>query len=72
MLLIQMHTSVQFHIASKYTKLPSYLMRQKLVHAKYLVENAKLSDTWLNSVIMNLFSIENVYLFPEVTVGVIK
>ena len=25
-----------------------------------------------NSVIMNLFSIENVYLFPEVTVGVIK
>ena len=25
-----------------------------------------------NSVIMNLFSIEIVYLFPEVTVGVIK
>ena len=25
-----------------------------------------------NSVIMNLFSIDNVYLFPEVAVGVVK
>ena len=25
-----------------------------------------------NSVIMNLFSIENVYLLPEVTVGLVK
>ena len=35
---------------------------------------SKLSLTWnlLLKVIMNLFSIENVYLFPELTVGVVK
>ena len=27
---------------------------------------------YFNSVLMNLFSIEIVYLFPEVTVGVVK
>ena len=36
---------------------------------KDLVLITKLSD---NSVIMNLFSIQIVYLFPEVTVGVVK
>ena len=29
-----MYTSVQFHIASKCTKLPTYQVRQKPVHAK--------------------------------------
>ena len=46
MLLLQMYTSVQFHIASKYTKLPSYQMRQTPVHAKDLDLITKLSDTW--------------------------
>ena len=39
---------------------------------KDLVLITKLSGIWKNSVIMNLFSIEIVYLFPEVTVGVVK
>ena len=34
MLLFQMYTSVQFHIASKCTKLPTYQVRQKSVRAK--------------------------------------
>ena len=34
MLLFQMYTSVQFHIASKCTKIPTYQVRQKPVHAK--------------------------------------
>ena len=34
MLLYQKYTSVQFHIASKCTKLPTYQVRQKPVHAK--------------------------------------
>ena len=34
MLLFQKYTSVQFHIASKCTKLPTYQVRQKPVHAK--------------------------------------
>ena len=72
MLLFQMYTSVQFHIASKFTKLPSYQMWQMPVHAKEL----SWSSNWLthgnNSVIMDLISIENVYLFPELTVGVVK
>ena len=73
MLMFQIYTSVQFHIAPKCTKLPSYQMRQKPVHAKDLVLITKLSDTLVkNSVIMNLFSKESVYLFPEVTVGVVK
>ena len=67
-----MHTSANFHNASKFTKLPSYQMWQIPVHAKDLV----LITNWLpygkNSVIMNLFSIENVYLLPELTVVVIK
>ena len=37
MLLFQMNTLVQFHIASKCTKLSFYQMRQKPVHAKDLV-----------------------------------
>ena len=40
-----MYTSVQLHIASKYTMLPSYQMRQIPVHAKYLDLTKKLSDT---------------------------
>ena len=34
MLLFQMYSSVQFHIASKCTNLPTYQVRQKPVHAK--------------------------------------
>ena len=34
MLLFQMYTSVQFNTASKCTKLPTYQVRQKPVHAK--------------------------------------
>ena len=68
-----MYTSFQFHIASKSTKLPTYQVRQKPVHAKRSFSDHKI--VWhmvINSVIMNLFSIENLYLFPEVTVGVVK
>ena len=72
MLFFQMYTSVQFHIASKCKKLPSYQMRQKPILAKYLDLITKSSNTWYNIVILNLFSIENVYLFPEVIVGVVK
>ena len=63
-----MYTSVQFHSASRCLKLPSYQMWQKYAHAKDL--------DWLthgkNSVTMNLFSIENAHLFPELIVGVVK
>ena len=72
MLLFQTYTSVQFHIASKCTKLPTYQVRQKPFHAKNLVLIRKLYTHGNNSVIMNLFSIEIVYLFPEVTVSVVK
>ena len=34
MLLLQMYTSFQVHIASKCTKLPTYHVRQKSVQAK--------------------------------------
>ena len=68
MLLFQMYTSVQFHIASKCTKLPTYQVRQKPLHVKRPCYDDKSN----NSVIMNLFSIEFVYLFPEVTVGAVK
>ena len=47
-------------------------MKQKPVHAKDLVLSQSRLTHDKNSVIMNLFSIENVYLFPEVTVGVFK
>ena len=46
MLLFQMYVSVQFHIASKCTKLPTYQVRQEPAHAKDLVLITKLSDTW--------------------------
>ena len=73
MLLFQMYTSVQFHIASKYTKLTNYQVRQKPVHAKRHCSDHKNCLTHVNnSVMMNLFSIEIVYLFPEVTVDVVK
>ena len=68
-----MYTSVQFHIASKCTKLPTYQVSQKPVHAKKILfwsQNCLTHGN--NSVIMNLFSIEIVYLFPETTVGVVK
>ena len=42
--LFQMYSSVQFHITPKCTMLPSYQMRQKPVHAKYLDLITKLSD----------------------------
>ena len=68
MLLFQMYTLIQFHIASKCTKLPTYQVRQKPFHAK-----RPCSDPHGNiSVIMNLFSIEIVYLVLEVNVGVVK
>ena len=67
-----MYTSVQFHIASKRTTLSSCQVRQKPVHAKDLVMITKILTHGKNSVIMNLFSIETVYLFPEVTVSVVK
>ena len=64
-----MYTSVQFHIASKCT----YQVRTKPVHAKRTCSDHKIVLTHgNNSVIMNLFSTEIVYLFPEVTVGVVK
>ena len=47
MQLFQMYTSVQFHIASKCTKPPTYQGRQKPVHAKDHVLITKKSDTWL-------------------------
>ena len=46
MLLFQMYTSVQFYIASKCTKLPTYQVRQRPVHAKKRVLITKLNDTW--------------------------
>ena len=67
-----MFTSVQLHIASKCTKHPSYqtdgypFMQNNLTWSQNCLTQGK------NSVIMNLFSIENVYLFQEVTVGVVK
>ena len=67
-----MHTSVKFHNASKCTKLLSYQMWQIPVNAKDLVLITKLLIHGKNSVIMNWFSLENVYLFPELTVGVVK
>ena len=68
-----MFTSVKFHIASKCAKLPTYQVRQKPVHAKRPCSDHKIVLTHgNNAVIMNLFSIELVYLFPEVTVGVVK
>ena len=68
MLLFQMYTSVQLHIASKCTKLPTYQVRQKPFHAK--LQNCLTHGNI--SVMMNIFSIEIVYLFQEVTVGVVK
>ena len=63
MLLFQMHTSVQFHVASKSTKLPTHQVRQKLVHPKRPCSDHKnILTHGNNSVIMNLFSIEIVYL----------
>ena len=73
MLLFQMYTLVQFHIASKCTDLSTYQVRQKPVHAKktlFWSQNCLTHGN--NSVLMNLFSIEIVYLFQEVTVGVVK
>ena len=67
-----MYTSVQFHIASKCTKLPAYHLRQKPVHAKRPCSDHKIVLHMVTIVIKNLFSIEIVYLFPEVTVGVVK
>ena len=72
MLLFQMNTSVQFHIASKCTKLPTYHVRQKLFMQKDLVLITNCLTHGKNSVMMNLISIEIVYQFPEVTVGVVK
>ena len=73
MLLFQMYTSVEFHIASKCTKIPTYQVRQKPVHTKRPCSDYKKYLTHCNNyVIMNLFSIEIVYMFPEVTVGVVK
>ena len=67
-----MYTSVQFHIASKCTKLPTYQERQKPGHAiKTLTRSQNCLTHGNNSVIMNLYSIEIVYLFPEVTVSVV-
>ena len=72
MLLFQMLTSVKFHIASNCITLSSYQVRQKPVHAKDLVLITKCLTHGKNSVIMNLLSIEIAYLFPEVTIGVVK
>ena len=70
--LFQMYTSVQLHIASKCTKLPSYQTRQIPVMQNTLTLSQICLTHGKNSVIMNLFSRENVYLFPEITVGVVK
>ena len=72
MILFQMYTSVQFHIPPKCTKLPTNQVRQIPVHAKRPCSDHQIVGHGKNSVIMNLFSIEIVYLFPEVTVGVVK
>ena len=37
--IFQMYTSIQFHIASKYTKLSTYQVRKKPVHAKRPSDN---------------------------------
>ena len=58
---------IKMHKASQFTK-----GDRNLSMLKDLVLITKLSDTLLNSVITNLFSIEIVYLFPEITVGVVK
>ena len=72
MLFFQMYSSVQFHIASKCTKYPFYQMRQNQLMQNILTSSQNCLTYCKNSVIMNLFSIENVYLFPEVAVGVVK
>ena len=73
MLSFQMYASVLFHIASKCTTHPTYQVRQNPVHAKRPCSDHQIVLTHdKNSVIMNLFSIEIVYLFPETTVGVVK
>ena len=41
-----MYASVQYHIASQFTKLPSYQMRLIPVHAKDLVLSIKLTEPW--------------------------
>ena len=69
MLLFQKYISVYIHTASQCTMLPTYQVRQKPVHAK-ISQNCLTHGN--NSVILNLISIKIVYLFPEVTVGVIK
>ena len=72
MILFQLYTSVKFQIASKCAKLPSYEMWQKQVNAI----NLSWSLNWLthgkHSVIKNLFSIDNVYIFTKLTVCVVK
>ena len=55
------------HKASQFTK-----GDRNLSILKDLDLITKLSDPLLDSVITNLFSIEIVYLFPEVTVGVVE
>ena len=64
-----MYTSVQFHIASKYTTLSSYQVAHKPVSCP---DHKIVGTHGKNSVIMNLFSIEIGYLVPEVTVSVVK
>ena len=72
MLLFQTYTSVQFHIASKCTTLSHFKWDRNLFMKKTLSWSQKCLIYGKNSGIMHLFSIEIVYLFPEVTVDVDK
>ena len=68
-----MYTSVQFHIASKCTKFSTIIKWDRnLFMQKDLVLVTNCLTHGNNSVIMNLLSIEIVYLCQESTVGIIK
>ena len=71
-ILFQIYTSVQIHIASKCTKLPSYQMWKKPVHAKDLVLTPKLTHTLSKFCYDEFIFNRNVNLFTELNVGVAK
>ena len=64
-----MYTSVQFHIASNCTKLPSYQIREKPVYEKDLDLITKLSDTLQKCCYNEFIFNRKCRSYPEVTVG---
>ena len=67
-----MYASVQLHMHQNSQNFPLIKWDKHLFMQKTL----SWSSNWLshgnNSVITNLFSLENEYLFPKLTVGVVK